>query len=162
MILLQKISTKTLRGICLLGYLPPLLFPKVFNLYDWSGRLLWFGLLIVVLGSLTLLSKRQWYKERKTIKLKSILFLGAMVFAFFLIYAITYGIIWAVIVPFGFTARLTIHRSSKLKNVSLRIIKFPSNIWKMKNIQLKSFANGDINLKSDSIEFNDKSGRTGK
>lgn len=32
----------------------------------------------------------------------------------------------------------------------------------MKNIQLKSFANGDINLKSDSIEFNDKSGRTGK
>ncbi|SEA81501.1 hypothetical protein SAMN05421540_1352 [Psychroflexus halocasei] len=33
---------------------------------------------------------------------------------------------------------------------------------KIKNIQLKSFANGELNLKKNSIEFNDKSSRTGK
>ncbi len=32
----------------------------------------------------------------------------------------------------------------------------------MKNIQLKSFANGEINLKENTVEFNDKSGRMSK
>ena len=32
----------------------------------------------------------------------------------------------------------------------------------MNNIQLKSYANGEINLKEETIEFNDKSSRMNK